>query len=182
PERELPARLMLWLLIAAAAAAVVIFIIAHRRRLSAWLSKLRLLPAIIAAAVARLRAWLTGLFSRAGGRAAGAGALPEDPFVDIFARGLADDLEPAQVIDYVYRAFQVYMERRGFQRAEDQTALEFLRSIPRHALLPDRAAERLTRAYILATYSPREVTRKQVEGARETWLMMKRLLEQTGGA
>lgn len=168
-------RLLLWLLAAAAVAAVVVFVIAHRRRLWQGLSRLRAVPALLAAALSslwgRLQGWL--------GRRPGVGeshALPADPFVDIFARGLADNLQPAEVIDYVYRAFQVYMARLGYERAADQTALEFLRSLPAHVLLPDEGAQRLTRAYVLAMYSPREVTAQQVQGAREIWKVMRERL------
>ncbi len=109
-------------------------------------------------------------------RVCGPGGLPADPFEDIFAGGLADDLAPAEVVDYVYRAFQVYMGQQGHERGDEQTALEFLRSLPKDVLLPDQAAERLTRAYVLASYSPREITEGQVAGARETWHLMKNLL------
>ena len=71
----------------------------------------------------------------------------------------------------------MYTARGGYERREDQTALEFLRALPSRLELPDRAAERLTRAYVLATYSPREVTEAQVRGARETWTLMKERLE-----
>ena len=84
------------------------------------------------------------------------------------------------MIAYVYRAFQTYTAHRGYAREADQTALEFLRSLPEHVLLPERAAERLTRAYVLATYSPREVTQVQVGGALDTWRLMKQYRERRG--
>ncbi|HUS81487.1 MAG TPA: DUF4129 domain-containing protein, partial [Armatimonadota bacterium] len=181
PGSERLARLLLWLLAAAAAVAVIVYTVIHRQRILAWLRGLGALPAMMGAALARLwerlRRLLGGLGLRIR-RPRAPGELPADPFVDIFARGLADDLQPSQVVDYVYRAFQVYMARQGFERGDDQTALEFLRLLPRHVLLPERAAEKLTRAYVLASYSPREVTDSQVQGARETWRLMRDALAQ----
>ncbi len=181
PELSGLARLLLWLLLAAAGVAILIFVIAHRRRISQGLRELarvpRYLAAVLARFVARIRAWLARLGS---GARIGPENLPDDPFVNIFDRGLADGLAPAQVIAYVYRAFQTYTAHRGYEREADQTALEFLRSLPEHVLLPERAAERLTRAYVLATYSPREVTQVQVGGALDTWRLMKQYMERRG--
>lgn len=175
--------LLLWLLLILAALAVLYFLWLYRRQLleaaRQIASALARLPGHVAQVLARAweraLAWLAtlGLPSRA----ARTGNLPEDPFVDIFERGLADDLEPAEVVRYVYRAFQTYAARGGHERRDDQTALEFLQSLPARLSLPDRAAERLTRAYVLATYSPREVTEGQVEGARNTWMLMRERLE-----
>jgi len=173
-----PSRLLMWLLLAAAALAVLYLMWVHRRRIAAGF---RALGASIAMAWRRFLAWLSrlGLPVRGGG---GPVNLPADPFVDIFGQGLAADLAPSEVVKYVYRAFQVYAARGGHPRAEDQTALEFLRSLPESLKLPDRAVERLTRAYVLATYSPRAVTEAQVRGARETWrIMRERLRQQAGG-
>ena len=167
------------MLAALAAVAVIVFLIAHRAHVMRVLAWLLAIPArvvaVIGHAIQRLLALLSGFGLGWSGRS-GPDGLPEDPFVDIFARGLADDLQLAEVVDYVYRAFQVYMARQGHERGDEQTALEFLRSLPKHVLLPDRAAERLTRAYVLASYSPREVTQAQVAGARETWQVMRDLL------
>ncbi len=184
PDTSGVARIILWILAALAAAAVLFFLVSHRHRVLAVLRWLLLIPGYFAAAIGRAVVRFLALLSNIGFRTRGARAasgLPADPFVDIFARGLADDLEPAQVIDYVYRAFQAYMDSQGFARADDQTALEFLRAIPRHELLPERAAERLTRAYVLATYSPREVTAVQVAGAQETWRLMRDRLAEARG-
>jgi uncharacterized membrane protein YgcG len=182
PRTEGLARILLWVLAALAAVAVIVFLIAHRAHVMRVLGWLFALPArvavVIGRAIQRLLALLSGFGLGRSGRS-GPDGLPENPFVDIFARGLADDLQPAEVVDYVYRAFQVYMGRQGHERGDDQTALEFLRSLPKHVLLPDRAAERLTRAYVLASYSPREVTQAQVAGARETWQVMRDLLAET---
>jgi len=173
------ARILLWALAALAAVAVIVFLIAHRAHVMRALGWLLAMPARVAAVIGRAIQRLLALLAGIGlgrSRRSGPDGLPEDPFVDIFARGLADDLQPAEVVDYVYRAFQVYMARQGYERGDNQTALEFLRSLPKHVLLPEQAAERLTRAYVLVSYSPREVTQRQVEGARETWQVMRGLL------
>ncbi len=174
------ARLLMILLLVAAALAIAYFAWVWRKQVLEALRHLAMLPVYIGRAFARawrrLMQWLAklGLPVRA---STGARNLPDDPFVNIFAGGLAEGLAPAEVVRYVYRAFQVYTARGGYQRREDQTALEFLRALPPRLELPDRAAERLTRAYVLATYSPREVTEAQVRGARETWMMMKERIE-----
>ena len=173
------ARLLLILLMLAAALAIAYFLWVWRGQVVEGLKHLARLPVYMAQALARawrrFMKWLSklGLPVRIRRRE---GNLPEDPFVDIFAGGLADTLAPAEVVRYVYRAFQVYTARNGYERREDQTALEFLRSLPPELHLPERAGDRLTRAYVLATYSPREVTQAQVEGARETWTLMKESL------
>lgn len=175
--------LLLWLLIAATALAALYFLWAHRQAVLAGLRALARVPGYLAAAVltllGRLVAWLGRLGLPTWSRR-GVVNLPDDPFVDIFARGLDAQLPPAEVIRYVYRAFQVYAARGGHRRRDDQTALEFLRSLPPGLLLPDQAAERLTRAYVLATYSPHEVTPAQVRGAQQTWALMKERLESVG--
>ena len=134
---------------------------AHRQALPAGLRTLARIPGHIGAALlallARFATWL-GRLGLPTWSWRGAVNLSDDPFVDIFARGLDAQLPPAEVIRYVYRAFQVYAARGGHRRRDDQTALEFLHSLPPRLLLPDQAAERLTRAYVLATYSPHEVT------------------------
>lgn len=176
------ARLLLWLLLIAAGLAVAYFVWVHRDSVRNALRLLAHLPLYLGRGLRRLwerfRAWLARL-GLPGRKGAGAERLPEDPFVDIFARGLDAKLPPAEVIRYVYRAFQVYAARGGCARRDDQTALEFLRALPAHLHLPDQAVERLTRAYVLATYSPHEVTPAQVEGARKTWLMMKQRLDKS---
>jgi len=187
PEPQQPpsglARLLLIVLLIAAALAIAYFLWLYREQVREALKYLARLPGYAVRALARgWRRFLLWL-ARLGLRVrvpADAGNLPADPFVDIFARGLADGLAPAEVIRYVYRAFQVYSARGGHERRDDQTALEFLRSLPPDLHLPDRAADRLTRAYVLASYSPREVTEAQVHGARETWRMMKEQLETAG--
>ena len=188
PETPEATSLLLWLLLIAAALAVAYFLWRYRRELFEVARRIgreaARIPALVGAAV--IRAWhrVLALLATLGlpARAKRPRNLPDDPFVDIFARGFSDQLEPAEVVRYVYRAFQVYAARSGYQRREDQTALEFLRSLPAKLLLPDRAAERLTRAYVLATYSPREVTERDVAGARDTWAMMRDRLETTGRA
>lgn len=177
------ARLLMLLLLLAAAIAIACFLWVWRRQVIEALRHLAMLPVYLGRALERawrrLVAWLSrlGLPVRISG---GSRNIPDNPFVDIFTRGLADELAPAEVVRYVYRAFQAYTARGGYERRDDQTALEFLRSLPPELHLPDRAAERLTRAYVLATYSPREVTEAQVRGARETWRMMKQRLETAG--
>jgi len=183
PRPEMPglARLLMWLLLLAAAIAVLYFAWVHRKAVLEGLRSLARVPGYIGQALARqwqrLMAWLSrlGLPVRV---AAGAGNLPDDPFVDIFARGLGAELAPSEVVRYVYRAFQAYAARGGHERRDDQTALEFLRSLPSRLHLPDQAVERLTRAYVLATYSPHEVTEAQVSGARQTWGIMKQRLDE----
>lgn len=177
--------LLLWLLIIAAALVALYFLWAHRRAVLAGLRALARIPGYIGAALlamaVRLAAWLARLGLPAWPRR-GMANLPDDPFVDIFARGLDARLPPAEVVRYVYRAFQAYAARGGHERRDDQTALEFLRSLPPSLLLPDQAAERLTRVYVLATYSPHEVTPAQVRGAQQTWALMKERLESVGKA
>ena len=186
PQPPHGAQRLIWLLLLAAALAILYFVWLYRRHLIAAARQMARALALIPEQVGRTlsRAWqrLLALLSRLGlpTKPSRASNLPDDPFVDIFARGLADDLEPAEVIRYVYRAFQVYAARAGCERREDQTALEFLRSLPARLMLPDRGAERLTRAYVLATYSPREITEAQVAGAKNTWLQMKERNENTG--
>jgi hypothetical protein len=173
------ARLLLILLMLAAALAIAYFLWVWRGQVVEGLKHLARLPVYMAQALARawrrFMKWLSklGLPVRIRRRE---GNLPEDPFVDIFAGGLADTLAPAEVVRYVYRAFQVYTARNGHERREDQTALEFLRSLPPELHLPERAGDRLPRAYVLATYSPREVTQAAVDGAREAWTLMKESL------
>lgn len=175
--------LLLWLLIIALVLVALYFLWAHRQALLAGLRTLARIPGYIGAALlallARFAAWL-GRLGLPTWSWRGAVNLPDDPFVDIFARGLDAQLPPAEVIRYVYRAFQVYAARGGHRRRDDQTALEFLHSLPPRLLLPDQAAERLTRAYVLATYSPHEVTPAQVRGAQQTWALMKERLESVG--
>ncbi len=182
PRPEMPdlARLLLWLLLIAAAGAVLYFLWVHRRSVREGVRGLARIPAYLAERLARLWRRLLAWLSRLGlpVRAATEGNLPEDPFVDIFARGLDATLRPSEVVRYVYRAFQVWAARGGHARRDDQTALEFLHSLPPRLHLPDQAAERLTRAYVLASYSPHEVTEAQVRGARETWVMMKQTLDE----
>ncbi|MBD3291393.1 MAG: DUF4129 domain-containing protein [Armatimonadia bacterium] len=186
PEFEPPsglARLLIMALLALAALVIAYFLWVYRKQVLAGLKQLALLPVYIGKGIARawrkFMRWLSrlGLPVRV---PVGPGELPDDPFVDIFGRGMAGGLAPAEVVRYVYRAFQVYAARGGYQRREDQTALEFLGALPERLELPDRAAERLTRAYVLATYSPREVTEAQVRGARETWTLMRERLETAG--
>jgi len=166
-------------LMIAAALAIAYFLWIYREHVRMALAYLATLPVLAARALARgwrrFLMWLARLGLRVRVPAE-PGNLPADPFVDIFAGGLADGLAPAEVVRYVYRAFQVFTARAGHDRRDDQTALEFLRSLPPELHLPDRAADRLTRAYVLATYSPREVTEAQVLGARETWQIMKERL------
>ncbi len=172
---------VMWLLIAATAIAVIVFIVAHRDRIARGLRGLLKIPGYLAALMARLLARLSAWLARLGWRSRSriaAGELPANPFVNIFDRGLADNLSPAEIIEYVYRAFQTYAAERGYERSPEQTALEFLRSLPAAALLPEKGAERLTRAYVLATYSPREVTEPQVAGALDTWRVMKEYMDQ----
>jgi hypothetical protein len=174
------ARLIMILLLLAAALAIAYFVWVYRRQVLAAAKQLAMLPVYAGRAIARawrrFMNWLAGLGLPVRARG-GTRNLPDDPFVDIFKQGLADGLAPAEVVRYVYRAFQVYTARGGYQRRDDQTALEFLRELPPRLELPDRAAERLTRAYVLATYSPREVSEAQVRGARETWEMMKERID-----
>jgi len=181
PQTSGLARLFMWLLIAAVAIAVLVFIVAHRDRIVRGLRGLLKIPGYLAALMARLlarvSAWLARLGWRSRSRIA-AGELPADPFVNIFDRGLADNLSPAEIVEYVYRAFQTYAAHRGYERSLDQTALEFLRSMPAATLLPEKGAERLTRSYVLATYSPRQVTEPQVAGALDTWRIMKEYMDQ----
>ncbi|MGC9317193.1 MAG: DUF4129 domain-containing protein [Armatimonadota bacterium] len=180
PHLGVTGRILLWLLLLAAALAALYFLWAHRAGI--WRA-LRRLPGYVALALSRMWQRLAQLLSSLSLPRRGApaqGNLPEDPFVDIFERGLDADLAPAQVIRYVYRAFQAYTARSGYERREEQTALEFLRGLPSRLQLPDRGAERLTRAYVLATYSPRQVTDAQVNGAREIWRMMKQRIDETG--
>ncbi|MFW5868083.1 MAG: DUF4129 domain-containing protein, partial [Armatimonadota bacterium] len=187
PEFEAPsgiARLLMIALLIAAALAIAYFAWVWRRQIVAALRHAAMIPVLAGRAIARgwrrFLLWLRNLGLPIRVRADG-GNLPDDPFVDIFAGGLADGLAPAEIVRYVYRAFQVYTARGGYQRRDDQTALEFLRELPPGLELPDHGAERLTRAYVLATYSPREVTEAQVRGARETWTMMKERLESAAG-
>jgi hypothetical protein len=172
--------LLMVLLMLAAALAIAYYLWVWRRQVLEGLRHLAMVPVYAARAAARalrrLVGWLAGLGLPVRISSRGMN-LPDDPFVNIFDRGLADGLAPAEVVRYVYRAFQVYAARGGHERRDDQTALEFLHSLPPQLELPDRAAERLTRAYVLATYSPREVTEAQVRGARETWMLMKGRLE-----
>ncbi|MGD9497920.1 MAG: DUF4129 domain-containing protein [Armatimonadota bacterium] len=176
------ARLLLWLLLLAAAIATVYFVWMHRQAVREALRALWRLPGYLAQALLhvldRVAAWLGRLGLPAWGLRRRIGNLPDDPFVDIFARGLDADLPAAEVIRYVYRAFQVYAARGGCERRDDQTALEFLRALPPHLYLPDRAEERLTRAYVLATYSPHEVSAAQVRGARQTWELLRERLDE----
>ena len=182
PRPAMPdlARLLLWLLLLAAALALGWFLWAHRKSVHEGLRNLARLPAYFAQGLGRMWRRLMAWLSRLGlpVRAAAEGNLPEDPFVDIFARGLDAARPPSEVVRYVYRAFQVWAARGGHARRDDQTALEFLHSLPPRLHLPEQAAERLTRAYVLATYSPHEVSEAQVRGARETWAMMKATLDQ----
>ena len=177
------ARVVMIVLLVAAALAIAYFLWVYRRHVKQALKHLAMFPVYAGRAMARawrkFLLWLRNLGLPIRVRADG-GNLPSDPFVDIFAGGLADGLAPAEVVRYVYRAFQVYTAHGGYERREDQTALEFLRELPSRLELPDHGAERLTRAYVLATYSPREVTEAQVRGARETWTMMKTRLENVG--
>lgn len=177
------ARLLGWLLLVLAALVVLWFAWLHRRQLGEALRRAAKIPAYLTGMMARAWGRFAAWLSRLGwpsSRRAPAGNLPADPFVDIFRQGLDAGLPPAEVVRYVYRAFQVYAARSGHVRRDDQTALEFLRDLPPALLLPERAVERLTRAYVLATYSPREVTEAQVRGARETWQMMRDRLNAAG--
>ncbi len=183
PEFEEPsglARLLMILLLIASALAIAYVLWVYRRQVLAGLKQLARIPVYVGRAIARAWRRLMDALSKLGlpvPARSGARNLPDDPFVDIFEQGIADGLAPAEVVRYVYRAFQTYAARRGHKRRDDQTALEFLRSLPSELQLPDRAAERLTRAYVLATYSPREITAAQAQGARRTWTVMKEQLE-----
>jgi len=172
------ARLLLILLLAMAAIALLYFMWLHRQAIRRGLRRVAAHLREVAAWIAeRIRQLLQRLRLPTWGTAR-EGNLPADPFVDIFQRGLDAQLEPAEVVRYVYRAFQAYAAMGGYERRDDQTALEFLDSLPPALELPNRGAQRLTRAYVLATYSPREVTRRQVEGVRETWRIMSERVRQ----
>lgn len=96
--------------------------------------------------------------------------LPEDPFADIWEqRELGAGLTPAQIVRHVYRAFMAFCSLRGHPRRDQQTELEFLRTVPPRIGLPEDDQRNLTNIYVFATYSPAEVSHSMVDAARDIW-------------
>jgi len=76
---------------------------------------------------------------------------------------------PAEAVRRAYAQFLDYAEMRGFPRREQWTPIEFLRNLPESFDSIREALDVLTRLYVLASYTPMQVTAAQVEELRSRW-------------
>ncbi len=174
--------MLLLLLLLLAALAYLLYRWLKNPEARAWLRRMwQILPASIRDALGRAWAWCVALwerflrlFRRRPRAADGEVELPEDPFYDIFQdRRLRGGLTPAQIVRHVYAAFQAFCGLIGRPRPDDKTPYEFLRSLPDYLGGVDHDdAHSVTHCYVMAAYSPREVTEGEVETVKGVWERM----------
>ncbi|MCC6446920.1 MAG: DUF4129 domain-containing protein [Armatimonadetes bacterium] len=132
-------------------------------------------PGFLAVWAGRLRAWWQRLLGRLPrfGRASRAQARSEKPF-DLRYDPFADPDRPArEIVADVYGTLMAFAAMTGYPRSEDQTPYEFLRKLPAplHPL-QDQAAL-MTRLYVQAAYTSRDIPEGALSSLREAWQVLR---------
>lgn len=166
-----------WLLLLLLAAVLLYLLYRYRRRVAAFLH----------AVWAALAAFWQRLRERLGWRRRPLddefSDLPEDPFADLWGQlDLIANMTPAQIVRHVYRAFLAFCALRGYPRADHVTEYEFLRTVPPRIGLPEEDQRNLTGAYVVASYSPLEVSARTVEMVRDIWERLRPAIESARSA
>ncbi len=90
--------------------------------------------------------------------------LMENPFQD---RALLGRMSTAELVSYTYMAFENYSHAQGHTPSEDQTPIEFLKSLPEELRATEFSA--LVKLFMLAEYSPHGIPDKNVKKLKQVW-------------
>ncbi|MCX7599174.1 MAG: DUF4129 domain-containing protein, partial [Armatimonadetes bacterium] len=158
-----------WLVLAALAFAALLWW--QRRRIAAAFR-------VIAALLARLVGWLSGLFRLRGGHESLPG-LPRDPWADIFAAADPASLDPAVAVRHVWRAVQLFYSALGTSRADHETEMEFARRAPAAFGLRPEHVRRVAALYDACEYGGYLPAKNVVAEMAEIWLILLRAAART---
>ncbi len=92
------------------------------------------------------------------------GLYMENPFRN---RALLAGMSKAELVNYTYKAFENYSHTQGHTPSKDQTPTEFLQSLPED--LHEDEFSSLVRLFMLAEYSTREISDKNIKQLQKTW-------------
>jgi len=83
--------------------------------------------------------------------------------------GFLETEAPAAAVQQAYGCFLEYADARGFPRQEQWTPIEFLRNLPEGFDAIREEVALLTKLYVLASYTPAEVSPTELERLRSRW-------------
>jgi hypothetical protein len=91
----------------------------------------------------------------------------ENPFNDEM---LLRQMSKTELVSYTYKAFENYAYVQGHSPREGQTAVEFTGSLPEEFQTAEFSA--LVRMFMLAEYSPHEISDKNLKNLKKIWTMI----------
>lgn len=92
------------------------------------------------------------------------GIYMENPFRN---QMLLAGMSKAELVNYTYRAFENYSHTQGHTPSKDQTPAEFLKSLPKELAATEFSS--LVKLFMLAEYSTREITDKNLKQLQKAW-------------
>jgi hypothetical protein len=88
----------------------------------------------------------------------------ENPFRN---RGMLAGMSKEELVSYTYKAYENYFHTQGHTPSKDQTPAEFLQSLPED--LREDEFSSLVKLFMLAEYSTREISDKNIKQLKKTW-------------